>query len=56
MEVVMWSCDQEAHVDPVEAVQMHLDLRSRRSLAIHWVSATAISILLTEPLPEGLMT
>ena len=27
---------RSAHMDPVEAVQLHRDLGSKRSLAIHW--------------------
>ena len=27
---------QAQHVDPAEALQIHLDLRAKRSLGIHW--------------------
>jgi N-acyl-phosphatidylethanolamine-hydrolysing phospholipase D len=27
---------QEQHVDPAEAVQIHLDLRAKRSVGVHW--------------------
>jgi N-acyl-phosphatidylethanolamine-hydrolysing phospholipase D len=36
------------HVDPEEAVQIHLDLRARRSVAMHW----GTFVLTDEPMDE----
>jgi L-ascorbate metabolism protein UlaG (beta-lactamase superfamily) len=36
------------HISPEEAVQVHLDLRSKKSVAIHW----GTFILTDEPLDE----
>lgn len=37
------------HIDPFEAVQAHLDLQARRSLAIHWGTFTLTDESLDEP-------
>jgi len=39
---------QDHHINPEEAVQVHLDIKSRRSVAIHW----GTFILTDEPLDE----
>jgi L-ascorbate metabolism protein UlaG (beta-lactamase superfamily) len=39
---------QDHHINPEEAVQVHLDLKSRKSVAIHW----GTFILTDEPLDE----
>ena len=37
-----------SHVDPAEAVQIHLDLEARQSIAMHW----GTFVLTDEPLDE----
>ena len=40
---------QGQHIDPAQAVQLHRELRARRSLAIHWGSFELADDALDEP-------
>lgn len=40
---------RDQHIDPFEAVQAHLDLQARKSLAIHWGTFTLTDESLDEP-------
>jgi N-acyl-phosphatidylethanolamine-hydrolysing phospholipase D len=46
---------KEQHIDPVEAVQIHLDLAARRSIGIHWGTFSLTDEALDEP-PRALET
>ena len=46
---------KEQHIDPVEAVQIHLDLAARRSIGIHWGTFALTDEALDEP-PRALET
>ncbi len=46
---------KEQHIDPAEAVQIHLDLAARRSIGIHWGTFALTDEALDEP-PRALET
>jgi len=46
---------KEQHIDPAEAVQIHLDLAARRSIGIHWGTFSLTDEALDEP-PHALET
>jgi N-acyl-phosphatidylethanolamine-hydrolysing phospholipase D len=46
---------KEQHIDPAEAVQIHLDLAARRSIGIHWGTFSLTDEALDEP-PRALET